>query len=237
MRFTLALAAAALFVTPGTASAQLSLGANTSAAVVASSGSRAIAATFNGAPGSVDVGPFSMTFGGIFGSAIQEIVCVDLNNYFDDGQAYTARLTLLSSGDAEFTSRTRQGLTLGDAASTRLTYIRMAWLADRFASQPTTAWAGIQGAIWNVGNGTTPVGGTTNPDVQFWLDQLNAADLASVNTSAWAVVTDESVTGPEGGAQEFLVRANVVPEPSTYVLMLTGFAGVVLVARRRRAAL
>ncbi len=237
MRFTLALAAAALFVAPGSASAQLFLGANSSAPVVASIGPRAITATFNGAPGTVDVGPFSMAFGGIFGSAIQEIVCVDLNNYFDDGQAYTARLTLLSSSDADLAARTRQGLTLGNAVASRLSYVKMAWLADRFASQPTTAWAGIQGAIWNVGTGTTPLGGTTNPDVQFWLDQLSAADLSSVNTSAWAVVTDESVTGAEGGAQEFLVRADVVPEPSTYALMLTGFAGLVLFSRRRRAVL
>ncbi len=236
MRIALVFATAALFVAPGTASAQLSLGANANAPVIASAGTRAITATFNGAPGQVDVGPFSMTFGGIFGSAIQEIVCVDLNNYFYDGQAYTARLTLLSSSDADVASRTRQGLTLGDAASSRLSYVKMAWLADRFASQPTSAWAGIQGAIWNVGTGTTPVGGTTNPDVQFWLDQLSAADLSSVNTSAWAVVTDVSVTGPEDGVQEFLVRTNVVPEPSTYALMLTGFVGMLLVSRRRRSA-
>ena len=129
MRIALALAAAALLVAPRTASAQLVLGTNSIAPVVASTGPRAIAVTFNGAPGSVDVGPFSMTFGGIFGSAIQEIVCVDLNNYFFDGQAYTARLTLLSSNDADVASRTRQGLTLGDAATSRLECLPRRWSA------------------------------------------------------------------------------------------------------------
>jgi hypothetical protein len=235
MRFALAIAAAALVISPSTSAAQLTVSANANAPVIASIGSRAVFATFNGDPGSTHVGPFSMTFGGIFGSAIQDIVCVDLHNFFFDGQAYTARLTLLSSGDADLISRTRRGLTLGDAASTRQSYLQMAWLADQFASQPTTSWAGIQGAIWHAGTGATPFGGTTNPDVQFWLDQLSSADLSTVNASAWVVVTDDAVTGPNGGAQEFLVRSNVVPEPSTYALMLTGFAGLVMVSRRRRA--
>lgn len=235
MRFALAIAAAALVVSPSRGAAQLSVSANTNAAVVASIGASAVFATFNGDPGSTHVGPFEMTFGGIFGSAIEEIVCVDLNNFFFDGQAYTARLTLLSSSDTDLVSRTRRGLTLGDRASTRLSYLQMAWLADQFASQPTTSWAGIQGAIWHGGTGATPIGGTTNPDVQFWLDRLNSADPSAVNVSARVVVTDDTVTGPEGGAQEFLVRANVVPEPSTYALMLTGFAGLVFLSRRRRA--
>ncbi len=235
MRIALALSALALCLAPATASAQLALAGNASAPVAATFGSRAISSTLNGLPGTSDVGPFSMTFGGIFGNAIQDIVCVDLNNYFDDGVVYTARLTLLSSNDAELASRTRQGLTLGDAAATRQAYLKMAWLADLFDSQPTTAWAGLQGAIWRVGTGSSPLGGLTNPDVQFWLDQLSAADLSAVNMNAWVIVTDDMVSGPEGGSQEFLVRANVVPEPSTYALMLTGIAGLVLVSRRRTA--
>lgn len=231
-----AVLSAALILAPSVTRAQLTLVANTTAPVVANVGTSAINATFNGAPGTAMVGPFSMTFGGIFGSAIQPIFCVDLPNHFTDGQAYDARITLLSSVDLDIASRTRQGLTYGNAFTSRLVYTKMAWLANLLDSQPTEDWAGIQGAIWHVGTSWTPFGGVTNPNVQFWLDQVYAADLSTVDANAWAIVTDVNVTGPDGGVQEFLVRANVVPEPSTYALMLTGFAGLVVLSRRRRAS-
>lgn len=226
-------AAAVLSAQPLTA--QLTMTGNTSAPVVAGIGTKAISATFNGAPGETLVGPFTMTFGGIFGSAIEDVVCVDLENSFVDGESFVARLTLLSSSDDDLASRTRQGLWYGNGFSSRFAYLKMAWLAGKLESEATTQWAGIQGAIWHIGTAWNPQGGTTNPGVQFWLDQLTAADLSTVDANAWAVVTDVNVTGPMGGSQEFLVRANVVPEPSTYALMLTGFAGLVLVSRRRRA--
>lgn len=233
MRLIAALSAA-LVLLPAPSAAQLTLTGNTSAPVVAHTGSTAISATFNGAPGAAMVGPFSMTFGGIFAAAIQPVVSVDLNNSFADGQAFAANVTLLSSTDFDLTTRTRQGMWYGNGYSSRQSYLAMAWLANLLDSQPTTDWAGIQGAIWNVGTAWNPLGGTTNPGVQFWLDQLAAADLSTVDANAWAIVTDVNATGKIGGAQEFIVRANVVPEPSTYALMLTGFAGLVVVARRRR---
>jgi PEP-CTERM motif/Thioester domain len=238
MRKLIALSAAvALYALPTAATAQLTVTGNVSATpVIASVGTTAIAATFNGAPGSTMVGPFQMTFGGIFGSAIHDIVCVDLNNTFYNGQSYSANLTLLSSTDGALTTRTRQGMYYGNDFTSHYVYLKMAWLAEHLYTQPNAEWSGIQGAIWHISTGWNPFGGDTNPNVQHWLDLVYAADLSTVNQNSWAVVTDVNVTGAEGGVQEFLVRTNVVPEPSTYLMLATGLLGVALIARRRRMA-
>jgi PEP-CTERM motif len=236
MRTLIALSAAvALIALPTAATAQLTLTGNVSATpVTANVGSTAIPGSFNGAPGSTMVGPFQMTFGGIFGSAVHDIVCVDLNNSFYNGQSYSANLTLLSSTDGALTMRTRQGMYYGNDFTSHFVYLKMAWLAEHLYTQPTEDWAGIQGAIWHISTGWNPLGGETNPNVQHWLDLVYAADLSSVNQNSWAVVTDVNVTGAEGGVQEFLVRTNVVPEPATYLMMATGLLGLGLIARRRR---
>ena len=238
MRKLLVLTAAALFLSPMSVSAQLTLANTTNISatpVTASVGTTAIVATFNGAPGTTIVGPFRMAFGGIFGSAIHDIVCVDLNNSFYEGQSYNANLTLLSSSDSDLLARTRWGMGYGDANTVRHLYLKMAWLAGHFYTEPSSEWAGIQGAIWHLTTGgALPFGGETNPNVQTWVSLAYQSDLTSIDASGWAVVTDVSATGFEGGAQEFLVRTNVVPEPSTYLLLATGLAGIALIARRRR---
>jgi len=57
--------------------------------------------------------------------------------------------------------------------------------------------------------------------------------------SAWSALTVSSVQPPSGPARWASVNdfraAEVVPEPSTYVLMATGLIGVVGLARRRRS--
>ena len=55
---------------------------------------------------------------------------------------------------------------------------------------------------------------------------LNAAAVSDINTA----ITDQGVFAVAGQ-----VSAAPVPEPSTWVMMLAGFAGLGVVARRRAA--
>ena len=124
----------------------------------------------------------------------------------------------------------------GDATTVRHLYLKTAWLAGHLDTEPSSEWAGIHGAIWHLTTGGALLfGGETDPNVQTWVSLAYQSDLTSIDASGWAVVTDVSATSFEGGAQEFLVRTNVVPEPSTYLLLATGLAGIALIARRRRA--
>ena len=229
-------AAVVVFVLPTFSSAQVTLTSNLNAvAVTANVGSTAINATFNGF-GTTKVGAFKLTLGAPLGGTVVDNYCVDLNNYFYNGQHYSANLTLLSSSYADIASRTRQGMTLGSGATGISLYLKLAWLADKFATESTTQWGGIQGAIWDLEAPGTPISPTLNPSVQYWLTQVASANLSSIDRTKWAVVTDVTVHGAKGGAQEFLIRTNVVPEPSTYALMATGCIGLTILARRRSRA-
>ena len=237
MRKLLALTVALGLITVAKpAAAQVSLGSNVDATTLkVETGTTAVPHTFDGLGGVDYVGPLKLTFGAGFGNAVAEITCVDFNNPYSTGQTYTANLTLLSSTTADIAARTRQGMILGGDGSSSLTlYLKMAWLADKFASTHSSQWGGIQGAIWQLQSNWMGYFSGNNPDVNFWLNQVHTADLGAVNRNGWAVVTDVNVTGEFGGVQEFLVRTNVVPEPSTYALFATGLAGLALIARRRR---
>ena len=236
MRTILALASAALFAVPTSASAQLATTANVANTnVTVSTGSVAVTAYY--AEGFVEpAGPLSMSFN-MFAKPLQDVFCVDFDNGYWEGANYNANVTLLSSSSATIGVLTRQGQLVGGANAFDK-YLRMAWLAEQFAGQSTTEWAGIQGAIWNLGGGRPSA--SLNSNVLTWLSKVAAADLSTVNRTSWAVVTDANVLGGKGGIQEFIVRTtgtpSVVPEPSTYALMTTGLLGLGMAARRRRKA-
>ncbi len=236
MRLLLALASAAVITLPLTASAQLAITSNVkNTNVTVSTGSTAVTAYY--AEGFVEpAGPLKASFN-MFAKPLQQIFCVDFENAYWNGANYNANVTLLSSSTADIGLLTRQGQALGGGnAFTK--YLQMAWLADNFATAPTTEWAGIQGAMWNIVSGKPS--STLNSNVLSWIQKVSAADLATVNKNGWAVVTDVNVSRGKGGIQEFLVRTtgpvNVVPEPSTYLLMATGLIGMALLSRRRRIA-
>ena len=92
------------------------------------------------------------------------------------------------------------------------------------------------------------VGGTANAEGRFVVDwgthfdnpyaggrnvlQLSPVDAPRWTTQAWTGFADDDLHF----AFAFNSDANVVPEPSTYVLLATGLAGLATVARRRRRA-
>lgn len=225
--------AAAMFGAPFAAGAQLMLPVNvTNTRVTATTGNVAFSSFFVGS-GPLTVGPHDGSFD-MLSSSIQQVICVDLYHSLRNGEAYFADITLLTSSASDIASLTRQGQLLGGTAGFSK-YLQMAWLAEKFSTQSTSEWAGIQGAIWNLQSTGNP-DAASNANVQFWLTQVMQADLSSVDRNSWAVVTNVEVNGGYGGTQEFLVRTNVVPEPSSWVLMLTGFGAMLVIARRRRAA-
>lgn len=96
-----------------------------------------------------------------------------------------------------------------------------------------TAYSIIHSAIWNVVQGAD-VGNAT---LLGWRDALllnptHQAAMASFNADGWYVLTSTDPTDPYSG-QEFLIRTNVVPEPSTYVLLATGLLFLVAFGRTR----
>jgi PEP-CTERM motif len=226
----LSIVATALLVAPRALQSQNTSPTNLSnTKVTADAGAWAVSHSYAN-HGTEQVGPLRLTFN-MFSNAVAPVVCVDFNNSYTSGAWYYANVTMLSSTLTDIEARTRQGQQLGGSAGlTR--YLRMAWLTDKFATHATSEWGGIQGAIWNLGSTGAP-DATVNPSVQFWLDQLAAADLSTLNLSHYAIITDVRTVEGYSGSQEFLVSANVVPEPSTYALMITGFAGLALLARRR----
>lgn len=231
IRLTLA---ATLLSAPGTVVAQTFTSNVSATQVAANVGTYSVAYQFADV-GSQQVGPYLLTFD-MFDSAVKAIVCVDFNNHFQNAAPYLANLTLLSSDDVTMATRTRVGQLLGgDVGITR--YTKMVWLALQFETEPTTQWGGIHGAIWSLQGAPGGPAVALNPNIQFWLDQLANADLSTVDLGGFAVVTDTRTLNGLGGSQEFLVRSNVVPEPSAYLLLVTGMVGVMMIGRRRRAAL
>jgi len=160
--------------------------------------------------------------GGFIGSGnvgslgIFEFLCTDKANSIALPATYSAWATpLLNNTDM---SKTRLG------AGSLATYLANANLGSQlFAGSSAPSTDALQDQIW--ANAAATPG---SPSLNFL--------LANFNPSGWYVITETVAIGKlRGGKQELLAfRANVVPEPSTYLLMGTGLLGLAVVARRRR---
>jgi hypothetical protein len=185
---------------------------------------------------SVYVGPYAATLTSDPTHATFSIYCVDFLHDITVGTVWNANVSDVTSTGL---SNTR----LGNAGLS--SYQKAIWLATQFAANQTRgAWTAIHDAIWAI---TTPsyalktAGSVSDPTKgSYWVDQVNMAFASGAPTdidyTQWRVLTD--VRSP--GTQEFLVSTpptTVTPEPETYLLMITGLAGILLLAYRRRQQL
>ena len=105
-------------------------------------------------------------------------------------------------------------------------------------------------AIWNdLGSGVTYGTGTAGSPSQQWTDvldfQLNSAAVADLNNAIGSGLFSIGATkalreifsgsGANGNQQSVLEVSPSVPEPSTWAMLLLGFAGVGFMAYRRKS--
>lgn len=160
------------------------------------------------------------------GGATIDMYCVDAAH--DVTSPWTAWVTPLTG---TFTAGDLTNTYLGDAGWDA--YWKAAYLTTKFydvAYATNAQIAAIHSAIWLITGGlpsgfTAPTS-TTDPTRNYndWITDANNNYEAfrATNADQYALLTDVN-----GQSQEFLVkRSDVVPEPGTWLLLLTGLVGI-----------
>jgi hypothetical protein len=161
----------------------------------------------------VQVGPYLGEFSSDPTSPDFSIYCVDYAHYAKDTWV---NVTALDPG--------------ADLSNTRFgnynTYLKTAYLSSLFDTAPKSDWGEIHVAIWQA---TGTYGGSGNSGTYG-----NIASAPNAFSGAgWYILTPTNKADGSSG-QEFLMRTRVsVPEPSTLLLLGTGFV-FFFIARRRR---
>jgi hypothetical protein len=192
------------------------------------------------------------------------LYCVDFANGITWNHVWTVDVTSIGTGASDAAVGGTLGNTrLGNDPGVSLdNYRQAAFLASLFSSwnsytsmtynyggtqtfnSKAKVWSGIHGAIWSIMTAGYPTTAVTTPALANAMSSpfigLAATALASgftgqyaMNFDQWSVLTD--VTDP--GVQEYLVQTTVpqvVPEPETYVLLLSGLMLLWAVSRKRR---
>jgi len=165
----------------------------------------------------VFIGPY---FGSTPGLPTLDLICDDYLNEVSIGDSWVANFTNVATGvvGGSLLGQTRFGQLNGNAAINE--YLKAIWLAKLFYTHPTTDWAGIHAAIWNVFTPGTPAW----PEAASFLAQAStAAQQGLINSDDlkyWYVVTDSTTRNGQGGKQEYLTY--ITPEPGTLILLGTG---------------
>lgn len=186
--------------------------------------------TWNG----VYVGPYEGKVLSEPGQPTIDLFCVDYQHTIASNQIWNATFSNVM-GDL---SATRAGQLYGEAIA-RTMYQKAAFLTTMYASAPTSQYAAINSAIWNIFDSSSPdKSGSGMNSSSYWLTYAGDNYLTSgIDYSGFAVVTDVKVKGGKGGVQEFLTTTvTATPEPSTYLLMASGLAGLAGLSHRRRRA-
>ncbi len=191
----------------------------------------------NGTVGGFSVGPYLSNLTG-FNTQMGVLGNATINNaiiWCVDWQ-HSANSSNDSYYSTAFTSNVNGIVGNGDFSETRRNseadYRKAAWLIEQYNPLAANSGLGlyngenIQGTIWNL------FGGTYNGNGDFYT--LTVPQTFTL-TRNWYVLSDDDLPG-EALSQEYLTStAQVVPEPSTYVLMTVGMLAVFGAARRRKA--
>ena len=150
------------------------------------------------------------------GMNLIDAFCVDFNHHVWSGVTWEATFTPLSDLEGLLVN-TLYGRTAGlSPTELQLGYQRSAWLASQFALNSRDEGLYIHNALWHLWT-DQPNGAPENGWGELALQQNFVPD----DYSDWYVVSDTRME-----RQEFLVRASVVPEPSTIILMGMGLVAV-----------
>jgi hypothetical protein len=176
--------------------------------------------------------------------------CVDYFHHVSVGNVWTANVTNLGAAAANLNllANTRYGHFAAsngaDAytyASTLSLYKQAAWLTLQYDANPGSTpnkTRAIQSAIWMLfnnydGTSASPPSfngpGNNVNDSAWWVTQAanNQGQLSTANLQWFSVITDNTNPWAADSKQEFLIHTT--PEPSTVILMATGFVLVNLV--------
>ena len=146
------------------------------------------------------VGPYNASLGG---EAI-DFFCIDFDNHLYLGNTYDVTVSPLMGMDAKFA--------------------KAAWLTTKFATEATSQWKYIHGAIWQLAemSPTFSPSASDQAEIDTWIALAGASGFSGAGFAYLDL---------EGSVQDGIYR---VPEPGTVILLLTGLLSLGFVALPRR---